>query len=304
MTLEKVQNLAADYARGNHVEGWLTPSASRIVVELARIIGVNGRPACEIGVHHGKLTILLGLLTGGVVVGIDLFEKQDENIDDSGFGNKNIFLRNAAEFGLGPDKTIAISRNSRTLTSEEVVRLCGGAPVLFSVDGGHNEGLTFNDLCIAADAVAEDGVVMLDDVFNANFPGVASGFFRFLGVRPGRLYPFCIGGGKLFLARSGDRADELQAALAAFASSDRGSFDRTRTASFAGRDVLVILERPREQTLRRRLTDLRLWRAVRRTPIGFAIRTGYASSRYAVVKTRRSLSGLGRRMTSVQERLE
>jgi hypothetical protein len=70
----------------------------------------------------------------------------------------------------------------------------------FSVDGGHTRALTLNDLEIADASLAPHGVAALDDVFNANWPGVVSGLFAFLAHR-GSLAPFAIFPNKVFLCR-------------------------------------------------------------------------------------------------------
>jgi hypothetical protein len=75
-----VRSLLDDYAaNGNQqVEGWLLPTAVEIIRHLAGVqqeLGIHG-PACEIGVHHGRLFLLLHLLTipPERSVAIDLFE--------------------------------------------------------------------------------------------------------------------------------------------------------------------------------------------------------------------------------------
>ena len=58
-----------------YVDGWLHSEAARTIpalVERQRTLGVSGGVA-EIGVHHGKLFILLYLLSREKAVAIDLF---------------------------------------------------------------------------------------------------------------------------------------------------------------------------------------------------------------------------------------
>jgi hypothetical protein len=77
----------------NHVEGWgINARLIDIFVELDKLqkeLNISGN-LVEIGVHHGKTLILLGLLKrdNESVVGIDLFEdKQELNLDRSGSGS-------------------------------------------------------------------------------------------------------------------------------------------------------------------------------------------------------------------------
>ena len=81
-----------------YVDGWLRSEAARIIVALnerQRSLGIAGGIA-EIGVHHGKLFILLYLLSREPekALAIDLFEDQHLNIDQSGNGDLAKFRRN------------------------------------------------------------------------------------------------------------------------------------------------------------------------------------------------------------------
>lgn len=190
---------ALNYLARNKVEGWLERSAAAALVVVAEELNLEDRPVTEIGVHHGKLALLLACLTGGRLVGYDLFGRQHENIDRSGQGDRETFLRNGATYAPRAEVT-AIEINSHDLTPDRIIADCGARPVLFSVDGGHTEETTFNDLALAADAMADDGIVILDDVYNEAFPAVAFGLYRFMQERPGRLTPFFIGGNKMFFA--------------------------------------------------------------------------------------------------------
>jgi hypothetical protein len=78
------------YLKHGHkfVEGWMLTAAGKMIATLsavqeARHIGGN---VAEIGIHHGKVFILLYLLTRGEerAVSVDLFANQTVNIDDSG----------------------------------------------------------------------------------------------------------------------------------------------------------------------------------------------------------------------------
>ncbi|MCP4247540.1 MAG: class I SAM-dependent methyltransferase, partial [bacterium] len=72
---------------------------------------------------------------------------------------------------------------------------CGG------VDGGHDADLVVNDLETADRAVSDNGLVVLDDMYNFAWPEVAEGFFRFMSSRPGAFVPLAIGFNKAVLTR-------------------------------------------------------------------------------------------------------
>lgn len=119
------------YAKhGNHlVKGWLMPGASAAIVRLSkeqRIANVPGGVA-EIGVHHGRLFILLYLLgaTGEPAVAIDLFSHQELNSDHSGAGDLDRFKRNLQRHA-DTHRLVLYEGDSMELTSERIIELGGG----------------------------------------------------------------------------------------------------------------------------------------------------------------------------------
>jgi len=152
-----------------YVEGWLRTEAALTVAALSerqRALGVGGGIA-EIGVHHGKLFILLYLLGRAPerAVAIDLFEDQHLNIDLSGSGDLAKFHRNLLRHA--DDARLALHQgNSMDLTGADLVRLAEGPLRFVSVDGGHTAETTAHDLAVADAALAEGGVIVLDDAFN------------------------------------------------------------------------------------------------------------------------------------------
>jgi hypothetical protein len=72
------------------VDGWLDPASAFIIYQLSKVqneLGISGGVG-EIGVHHGKLFILLLLMLkkGERSFGVDIFDEQNLNIDSSGKG--------------------------------------------------------------------------------------------------------------------------------------------------------------------------------------------------------------------------
>src|SRR3974377_1552108 len=113
-----MRSLLDAYAKDGHkrVEGWLLPMAIELIRELAECeqeMGIHG-PACEIGVHHGRLFLLLHLLTHPPErsVAIDLFEMQDENVDGSGKGSRDALLHNLRTHGCDLSRTELVTENS------------------------------------------------------------------------------------------------------------------------------------------------------------------------------------------------
>lgn len=93
------------------VRGWLNPYNAEFIVARSNIQRRAGfvRSVGEIGVHHGKLFILL-LLTAAEnerALAIDVFENQHLNTDRSGAGDRDAFLSNVRRVGpAAPGKPI------------------------------------------------------------------------------------------------------------------------------------------------------------------------------------------------------
>lgn len=186
------------------VKGWLDPVDGRLIATLGAIqtdlewSGATG----EIGVHHGKLAILLYMLLNGGESGfcIDVFDQQNLNVDGSGRGDEARFRSNLKYF-LGKEFEPVFLRGDSTRFAPRDIKDAVGSVRLFSIDGGHTPEITASDLQLASESLAEHGVVVLDDFFNATFPGVAEGAARYLDAPRSRLTPFAIGLNKVFLSR-------------------------------------------------------------------------------------------------------
>jgi hypothetical protein len=184
------------------VEGWFFPVdafAFAMFDEIQKREGITGN-LFEIGVHHGKTAIMLARMAApGEVVGVcDVFENQQENVDRSGEGSRELFLSNMRAFTtLRPDQLSVYAKRSSTLTEDETSNTCR----FFHVDGGHRPQDVYGDLVTADRALIADGVIAVDDLFNPSWPGVSEGFYNFVSSRPDSLAPLFIGGNKVFFTR-------------------------------------------------------------------------------------------------------
>jgi hypothetical protein len=182
------------------VKGWVEPQTLDVLHTLAEApdrAGIDGAVA-EIGVHHGKLFIALQLLgrAGLRAVAIDVFDDQELNVDKSGRGDRGRFEANVRRWG---DWSCVVVKqgDSTHLTGHDVVELAKGPVRLFSVDGGHTEEIVATDMRTAEQALVPGGIVVADDVFNAEWPGVSVGTLRYLDAG-GTLVPFAIGFNKVY----------------------------------------------------------------------------------------------------------
>jgi hypothetical protein len=234
------------YRRYGHkfVSGWLKPEVLDIMSVLdaaQRAKSVSGAVA-EIGVHHGKLFIGLQLLqdANGRAVAVDVFSNQELNIDNSGKGNLEVFRKNMRRWSSSSN--VAIHQGDSTCLQPDELRKLAGADIrLFSVDGGHTDSIVFNDMKLAEATLAEGGIVIADDIFNQEWPGVSVGTFRYLD-EGGVLLPFAVGFNKVFFAR----AEFVQCYRDALQQAFSNRFlTSVRTADFGKNEVAIIARVPR-----------------------------------------------------------
>ena len=184
------------------VDGWLEAYSARFIGELAAIqrdhavVGAVG----EIGVHHGKLFILLLLSASDreKAFAIDVFERQDLNTDHSGCGNRDVFLANVRRWAGSDTNVSLIAQSSLEVRPASILEQCGRVR-LASVDGGHTEACTFHDLALMEAVLRDRGVVVIDDYFNPHWPDVSAGVVKYLSQPDTALRPFAISPNKLYL---------------------------------------------------------------------------------------------------------
>jgi len=80
----------------------------------------------------------------------------------------------------------------------------------FHIDGGHNAGEALGDLRLAASVLCDAGVIVLDDPFRPEWPGVTEALIRFLET-DARFRAILVGFNKLVLGRAGHADCYVQA---------------------------------------------------------------------------------------------
>ncbi|MGI9085742.1 MAG: class I SAM-dependent methyltransferase [Aeromicrobium sp.] len=225
------------------VHGWVDPQTLdvlRFLSDAQESAGVEGAVA-EIGVHHGKLFIGLQLLNrpGVAAVAIDVFDDQHLNVDQSGQGDLHRFESHVRRWGDW-SSVVVKQGDSTQLTGSEVRELAHGPVRMFSVDGGHTEETVHVDMRTAEQSIGPGGIVVVDDVFNEEWPGVSVGTLRYLDGG-GTLVPFAIAYNKTYFT------DNDHAAL--FREAIRRVYGRRwrtahKTTVFHQRDVEVLWPTP------------------------------------------------------------
>ena len=186
----------------NQIQGWF----GRIDAEIFRALlsyqgcqNLRGSVA-EIGVHHGKsfVGLCLSLREGERAYCVDVFEKQQLNMDRSGRGNRLIFEGNLHRFGVDLTKLIVRNASSLDVKASDIIEEAG--PIrFFSIDGGHWTAIVMHDLALAEASLADHGIIALDDFHRPEWPEVSAGYFSWAATRKKALVPFCIGFNKLYL---------------------------------------------------------------------------------------------------------
>jgi hypothetical protein len=235
----------------------------RAIGDIQSEDGTTGALA-EIGVFAGKLFALLHLLAhdGEMTVAVDLFDDQAQNIDRSGYGsNQSRFMANVDRYVGDTERVRLVAGSSLELEGTDVIELVGRVR-LFSVDGGHTAVITEHDLRVAAEALVDKGVIVLDDAFNAKYPGVSDGFHSFVRAPEAGVRPFAVSVNKLFLCRQ-EHVDHYRKGLMR-----RCPRLVDREEILTGATVVIMRRlRPREV-----VTRTGAWQRLRDQPIGQALR--------------------------------
>jgi Methyltransferase domain len=186
----------------SRIEGWF----SRVDAEIFYLITAFQNVAAweggvaEIGLHHGKsfIALCMSLKAPQRAYGIDIFDNQSLNLDQSGSGNRAIVTDNLIRAGVDLSSVILDGRSSNEVTPEDILQSVGRVR-FFSVDGGHWADIVRCDLRLAEQTMATHGVIALDDFLRPEWPDVSAGYFMWLGARSRPIVPFAIGFNKLYL---------------------------------------------------------------------------------------------------------
>lgn len=184
------------------IRGWFSPQAAQLFAWLDEIQKRNDITGdiFEIGSHHGRSAYCLGAMArpGAEQLAVcDLFADQGANLSGSGDGDLDIFRRNLAPIVERGVHLEVFQASSDTLSAAQI----GTNYRFFHIDGGHNCDEALADLNLAAECTTGKGVIVLDDPFRPEWPGVTEALIRFLDAHPG-YRAIVVGFNKLVLTRA------------------------------------------------------------------------------------------------------
>lgn len=183
----------------NYIEGWFDKKnipVFSIIDTIHTKYKICG-DIMEIGAYYGKSTILLGMFIkqGERLKVNDTFDWKVSKLVSS--NEKEEFLTNIRKY-LGDISFIEIyHKTSSKLTLKDTGTNCR----IFHIDGHHSTESTTNDLMLAYRAINSYGVIILDDLFNEGYPGVAEATILFVHSH-NELVPVLIGFNKSYWVKA------------------------------------------------------------------------------------------------------
>lgn len=167
---------------------------------------------CEIGVHHGRLFLMLALARrqGERSLAIDLFEDDAINSGTVHAGRDRALLVNARRFGVGLSDEEIYKTSSLDIKAQDILERTTGGVRFFSVDGCHSYRGVEHDLRLVEQTLTPEGVIAIDDFFSRSWPDVSFATGAFLR-HTDKLVPFAITS-KLYVSAPAE-AEKYQTAL-------------------------------------------------------------------------------------------
>jgi hypothetical protein len=245
MNIPRPTILAATQVAFDSIQGWVGDRIFQIVdfIKLYHDERDIRGDIAEIGVHHGKLFVILAAVArpDEMCIAVDLFENQQLNVDSSGNGSRSVFEGHIrTHFPEMLDRVKIVSCDSMSITPNTAwTKLSERGIRLFSIDGGHTTAHVVNDLSIAQEILVGSGIVLLDDFLGPMWPSVSEGFFHYMSTANRRLAPFLIFQNKLFLTTFSEH-DQVLRGLRDYLDGAVGAeiHDRWRYSQLCGFSVL------------------------------------------------------------------
>ena len=184
------------------VEGWFYPKDIIIIYgilnELQKPIG----DICEIGVAYGKSAIMISQFKGDNNFYLyDIFPEEARVIAE----------KNISKFGNG-NNLIWRLEDTTELSSDDV--FFQNSLRFLHIDGCHEHSAVLSDLLLFSNKMKDDGIIVLDDFQDQEYPGVNSAAFQFslMNSNYKNWRVFAIGDNKAYMCQK-KYAEKYQKAL-------------------------------------------------------------------------------------------
>lgn len=237
------------------VQGYLPSLDARLIAALLAYQNESNMTGhlCEVGVHHGRLFLMLALArrAGERALAIDLFEDDAINSNTRHAGRDRALFANARRLGIELSEQETFKTSSLDIEAADILQRTTGRIRFFSVDGCHLYHPVENDLRLAERTVTAEGVIAVDDFFNKDWADVSFATYDFLR-RTDAIVPFAITSTKLYLAEPA-AAEKYKIALR-----KRIDLGQIYCVQILGKDVLALkdgLLRRGYELLRGLITD-------------------------------------------------
>lgn len=143
----------------------------------------------EIGIYHGRTLAVLNAI-----------KSDNEQVGCCELNPNHIESSKKAIIGMyGQDNVTYIQKSSFDLKTDDLKSPCR----LIRIDGLHTAEAVINDLSICLPVLAPGGVIIMDDTFNENSPGVVEGLIEYQRQHS-ELIPIIQGFGQTVLTRESD----------------------------------------------------------------------------------------------------
>ncbi len=243
------------------VEGWCSKFIWQGLeyIDIQQNLDGNYGPVCEIGVFKGKFFIGLALMKAaqGRHVVIDVFENQQFNLSPDSRRMRRPecddlrreFEANVERCGLPLTALQIIQADSCGINATEIRSQIQGFQkfLFFSVDGCHGFVHTYNDIMLATALTHSSGLVIVDDYYNAEWPGVHEAVAKLYFSSVPTFVPLFYSYNKLFLCHVNYHEKYLDGLVAHFKKHHPET--RTRFATRYGWQTLTVLPKPTDKIL-------------------------------------------------------
>ena len=170
------------YWRKTNASEFLSPIDAYLAFSLITHINLESPRICEIGVWKGAwIESLCQNLKNYEIIGIDPYPGLEIIREDF----RNRVLKKYSNVKLvDSTEDLPSSENSSSFD-------------LIHIDGEHSEAAVMQDLQFAAQNISSNGVIVVDDIWHSNFPGIPSAAFKF--IHSTSFTPFLISGAKMYI---------------------------------------------------------------------------------------------------------